>query len=207
MSLKPVKFQVDQEILLSGRPMRVAGHVQYEGANGETFTRYLLTEAAGAPAILEESGARFTLLRTFPPSAQPEPSGSNLIVQGAKYTLAGVRKLKVLGVAGQPPGGVPKAELLLSGLFEGENDSLVREMTPGGGPQTFYLFKQVPADEVLTRAEQFEVERLAAEAKAQAEDGEDPGLADTPHLKAVLWIVVVVVVAGLAFACSGMDFR
>lgn len=208
MSLVCAKFKPGEEILYSGKTMRVAGFIQYEGAATMVFTRYLLTEPAGAPVILEESGARFSLLRPFFPSAQPEASGSNLLVMGRKYTLASVRKLKVLGAAGQPPGGTPKAELLLSGLFEGEMGTLVRDMTPGSGAQTFYSLKQVPAGEVLTRAEHaalLETERIAAEVKAHAEAEEDTGMAGTAFVKAAAWIVAIAIVAGLGFACSGPD--
>jgi hypothetical protein len=209
MSLAPAKFKVDEEISFSGKPMRVAGLVQYEGANAKISTRYLLTEATGAPVILEENGTQFSLLRPFPPTAQPQAAGGTVTVMGTKYALSGVRKLKVLGAAGQPPGGTPKAELLLSGLFEGEMGALVREMAPGAGAQTFYSLKPVHADEVLTsaqRAEVMEAQRLAAEAKAQAEEeGEDSTVAGTPFMKTVVWIVVIVVVVGLGFACSGSD--
>ena len=113
------KFKLDEEIAFSGKPMRVAGYVQYEGANAQVSTRYLLTESAGPPVILEENGGQFAVLRAFPPTAQPLAAGSTVTVMGTKYSLAGVRKLKVLGTVGQPPGGAPKAPLLLSGLFEG----------------------------------------------------------------------------------------
>ena len=208
MSLAPAKFKLDEEISFSGKPMRVAGFVQYEGANAKISTRYLLTEAAGAPLILEENGTQFSLLRPFPPSAQPLAAGSTVTVMGTKYALSGVRKLKVLGAAGQPPGGTPKAELLLSGLFEGEMGTLVREMAPGAGAQTFYSLKPVHADEVLNsaqRAELLEAERLAADAKAQAEEEGDSTVAGTPYMKTVVWIVVMVVVVGLGFACTGSD--
>ncbi len=208
MSLAPAKFKVDEEISFSGKPMRVAGLVQYEGANAQVATRYLLTEAAGAPVILEENGVRFCVLRPFPASAQPQATDRTVMVMGAKYSLASVRKLKLLGAAGQPPGGTPKAELLLSGLFEGEMGTLVREMAPGAGAQTFYSLKPVHADEVLSGAQRvalLEAERLAAEVKAEAEDEGDSAAGRSPMTKAAIWIVVIVVVAGLGFACSGSD--
>ena len=137
MSLAPAKFKLDEEISFSGKPMRVAGFVQYEGANAQVSTRYQLVAATGAPVILEENGSQFSMLRPFPPTAQPQATGGTVMVMGAKYALAGVRKLKVLGSTGQPPGGPPKAPLVLSGLFEGEMGALVREMAPGAPAQTF----------------------------------------------------------------------
>jgi hypothetical protein len=208
MALKPAKFKLDEEISFSGKPMKVAGLVQYEGANAQIATRYLLTEPAGAPVILEDNGAQFSLLRPFPASAQPQAAGSTVMVMGTKYTLSGVRKLKVLGAAGQPPGGTPRAELLLSGLFEGEMGTLVREMAPGAGVQTFYSLKPVHAEDVLTGAQHaaaLEAERLAAEVKAQDDAQEDPAAGRSPLAKAASWIVTIIVVAGLGFACSGSD--
>ena len=208
MALKPAKFKLDEEISFSGKPMKVAGLVQYEGANAQLATRYLLTESAGAPVILEDNGTQFSMLRPFPASAQPQAAGSTVMVMGTKYALSGVRKLKVLGAAGQPPGGTPKGGLLLSGNFEGEMGKLVREMAPGAGAQTFYSVKAVHADDVLTgaqRAAALEAERLAAEAKAQNEEQEDSPAGRGPLAKAASWIVTIIVVAGLGFACSGPD--
>ena len=208
MALKPAKFKLDEEISYAGKPMKVAGLVQYEGADAQLATRYLLTEPAGAPVILEDNGTQFSMLRPFPASAQPQAAGSTVMVMGTKYALSGVRKLKLLGAAGQPPGGAPKGELLLSGIFEGEMGKLVREMAPGAGAQTFYSLKPVHADEVLTSAQRvklLEAERLAAEVKAQSEEQEDSGTARGPLAQAAVWIAVMVVVTGLGFACSGSD--
>lgn len=208
MALKPSKFKLDEEISFTGKPMKVAGLVQYEGANAQLATRYLLAEPAGAPVILEDNGAQFSLLRPFPASAQPQAAGSTVMVMGAKYTLSGVRKLKVLGAAGQPPGGAPKGEMLLSGTFEGEMGKLLREMAPGAGVQTFYSLKPVHADDVLTgaqRAAALEEKRLAAEAKAQDEEQDEPAAGRSMLAKAASWIATIVVVAGLGYACSGPD--
>ena len=208
MALQPAKFSLDEEISYAGKPMKVAGLVQYEGADAKVATRYLLADATGAPVILEESGAQFSVLRPFPASAQPVAAGSTVTVMGEKYTLSGVRKFKVLGAAGQPPGGTPKAELLLSGLFKGQMGSLVRDMAPGSGVQSFYSLKPVHADEVLTSAQRvalLEAERAAAEVRAQSEEQDDAGTGRGPMAKAAIWIVVMVVVTGLGFACSGSD--
>ena len=208
MALQPGRFSLDEEISFTGKPMRVAGLVQFEGADAKISTRYLLSEPAGAPLILEENGDRFSLLRPFLATAQPQVTGRALTVLGAKYALSGVRRLKVLGVAGQPPGGAPKAELLLSGQFEGATGTLMREMIPGASAQTFYSLKPVHADEVLSsaqRAAQLEAGRLAAVAKADAADDGDAAPGRSVFVKAAVWISIIIVVAGLGFACSGPD--
>ena len=173
IALKPSKFKLDEEVSFCGKPMRVAGLVQFEGADAQLTTRYLLAEAAGAPQILEENGGKFSLLRPFPANAQPQAAGNTVNVMGEKYTLKGVRKMKVLGAAGQPPGGAPKAELLLSGLFEGPMGSLVREMAPGVATQVYYLMKSLDGGEVLSAAQHaaaMEAERRAAVDRALADD-------------------------------------
>lgn len=203
MALRPSKFTLDEEISLAGKPMRVAGLVQFEGTNAQLITRYLLAETAGAPLILEESGERFSLLRPFPPGAQPQVTGGTITVVNEKYTLSGVRKLKVLGAAGQPPGGAPKAELLFSGLFEGQMGSLLRELTAGASAQVFFSSKPVAAEEVLSgeqRAARQEAERLAAEIMAQtADDEKDKGKGKSLQIAAIC-IVTVLVLLGLAYA-------
>lgn len=83
MTAVAAKFKLDEKISFSGKPMRVAGFVQYEGANAQVSTRYLLVAAARAPVILEESGSQFALLRPFPPTAQPLASGGTVTVMGA----------------------------------------------------------------------------------------------------------------------------
>jgi len=206
MSLASAKFGQDEDVVLSGKAMRVAGFVQYEDANTTVLTRYLLSESAGAPAVLEEYDGQFFVLRPFLPTAQPAPSGRNLLVMGKKYTLSGVRKLKLLGTSGQPPGGTPKAELLLSGLFEGEMGTLVRDMTPGSQAQTFYSRKPLPANDALNKSEHAalrEMEHLAAEARAQAESEDDVSPAGTSILRIAVAIATIVAVAGLGYACSG----
>lgn len=201
MPLKPSRFKLDEEVTLSGKPMRVAGLVQLEDAYGRLTTRYLLAEAAGAPLILEESGERFSLLRPFPPRAQPQVTGGTITVVNEKYTLSGIRKLKVLGAAGQPPGGAPKAELVLSGVFEGQMGSLLRELPAGTSAQVFFSSKPVAAEEVLSgeqRAARQEAGRLAAELMAQAEDdAKDKGRS---LQIAAICIAAVCVLLGIAYA-------
>lgn len=212
MSLRPCRFKLGEEVSFTGKPMRVAGLVQFEGANAQLVTRYLLADSAGAPQILEESEAKFSLLRPFPPTAQPQTAGNVVTVMGEKYALKGVRKLKVLGAEGQPPGAVPRSELLLSGLFEGQMGILAREMAPGAATpaaaQAFYSLKPVPATEVLSGeqlAAKQEAERLAAEAAAQAaEEEEDSGKGGMLQ-KAVSWIVTILVILGLGYACAGSE--
>ena len=208
MALKPSKFKLDEEVSLSGKPMRVAGLVQFEGANNQFTTRYLLAEAAGAPQILEETGDRLALLRPFPATAQPQAAGNTVTVMGEKYTLADVQKLKVLGVAGQPPGGAPKGPVLLSGRFDGQMGALVREMAPGAGTQAFFSVKPVRGEDVLNGtqvAERQEAERAAAQLKAQDEEEQEESGKGGLLQKAVSWIVAIVVVGLLGFACSDSD--
>ena len=201
--MAPARFRVDEEITFAGKPMRVAGWVRYEDANGQPLARYLLAEAGGAPLILEESGGNFFLLRPFAPGAQPQPVGSTISVMNEKYTLSVVRKLKVVGSAGQAPGGIPKAELLVSGLFAGEMGSLLRELPAGAKTQVFFSSKRVAADEVLSGAQlsaHREAERLAAEARALAEDdAKDPDAGKSVQI-AALAIAGVLILLGLAYA-------
>lgn len=197
------RFTLDEEITFAGKPMRVAGWVQYEDANAQPLTRYLLAEAGSAPMILEESGGSFFLLRPFAPGAQPLPVGSTITVMNEKYTLSVVRKLKVVGTAGQPPGGMPKAELLVSGLFAGEMGSLLRELPAGASTQVFFSSKRVAADEVLSGEQlsaQREAERLAAEAKALAQaDEQDAGVGKSIQI-AALAIAGILILLGLVYA-------
>lgn len=203
MTIGPVKFKLDEEISFAGKPMRVAGWVQYEGANAEITTRYLLAEAGGAPSILEENGGNFSLLRPFPPGAQPQAAGGTISVMNEKYTLSSVRKLIVVGTAGQPPGGMPKAELLVSGLFAGQMGSLLRELPAGARTQIFFFSKPVDAGEVLSGeqlAARRQAERLAAEVRALAEDDEnDTGRGKSLQIAAIC-IAIAFVLLGLAYA-------
>ena len=122
---------------------------------------------------------------------------------GEKYVLKGVRKLKLVGTDGQPPGGAPKGDLLLSGEFEGSMGTILRELVPIAGTQSFYLLKRLTKDDVLSNndiAGRLEAGRRDAEIKAGLED-EDA--APQSRLPAVLMAVVAIVVAAaLAYACA-----
>lgn len=158
-------FKLDDTVYYAGRRMRVAGVTAMEGASGQRTTRYLLEDAAGAPVLLEEAERRFALLRPFPAGAQLHPVGNVVTVGREKYTLVGVRKLTLLGAEGKAPGGRPLGALLLSGVFEGEAGTLMREVAPGAEDPLYYLVKSLAPDSVLSTAqynEAKEVERRAA---------------------------------------------
>lgn len=146
-------FMLDEQVVFRGRPMRVAGRVQFEGTSGQLTFRYLLAEPAGAPVILEEGEGRFALLRSFPPAAQPRTAANTVTVGAEKYTLVGVRQLKVLDISGQVPGVAPTVPVILSGIFEGPMGTLMREMVPGMTTQVYYLLKPLAAGEVLSAAQ------------------------------------------------------
>ena len=201
MRFHPSKFRLGDGVSLAGRAMRVAGMVQYENDSGAPVTRYLLAENSGAPAVLEESPGGFVLLGTFPAKAQPSASGDSVSVLGEKYALGGLRKLKLVGADGLPPGGAPKGDLLLTGEFEGSMGSVVREMVPGTGAQTFYLLKRLTADDVLSNDDistRLEAGRRAAEVQAALDD-EEPQIRPRLHLS-VIAAVVVIVAAALVYA-------
>ncbi len=208
MELKPSKFKLQDEVALAGRLMRVAGLVQLESPDGKVATRYLLAEGTAAPQILEESAETLTLLRPLPPGAPPVAAGNTIIVMGAKYTLREVRRMKVLGSAGQVPGGAPAGPLLLSGVFASATGSIVREMSPGTAGQTFFSVKPLGADEVLSAAQVAalqEAEKTAvgeqAQAEAETEESGSGGLLQ----KAAGWVIMILVIGGIAYACTGPD--
>ena len=203
MALRPSKFKQDDGLSLIGRSVRVAGLIQYEDAEGQTVTRYLVAEPSGAPALIEETVAGFTLLGSFPGNAPPAASGNSVSVMGEKYALKGVRKLTLLGSAGQIPGGRPRSDLLLSGEFSGSMGSVLREMVPGVGTQIFYLLRQLRADDVLSNdeiASQLESGRREAETRGSA-DAEEPPVQMKIQI-AVFVAIAVIVVAALAYALS-----
>ncbi len=205
--MQPSRFKLDEEISLYGKPMLVAGRLQFESPDAKITTRYSLADAAGASQLLEEEPEnKFTLLRPFPPAAAPQAAGNTVSVMGEKYTLGGVRRLKVTGTEGRIAGGA--GTMLLSGLFQGGMGALLREMVPGAPAQSFYSVKPVHPNEVLGAAERaalVEAERLAADQKAESEDEAEEGPKGSPLAKAITWIVVILVIGGLVYACSGDD--
>lgn len=208
MQAKASTFKLEDMILLAGQPFQVAGMVQFESPDASIFTRYLLNGDKGTSQILEERASRFTVLRPFPPAAAPQASGKEVSVMGMRYALAGVDKLKVLGTQGGAVGAAPASGMLLSGRFDGETGALLREITAGAGAsQTFYAVKPVAREEILTAEEyaaQIEAQRQIAEmnAAAEAESGEASG---GWAAKLGGWVVAVIVVAVLVYACSGSD--
>jgi len=206
MALKPSKFKLDETILLAGQPFQVAGVVQLELPDAAVATRYLLAGDKGASQILEERPNRFSLLRQFPPSAAPQPKGSEISVMGSRYALAGVDKLKVLGAEGGAVGAAPKEGLLLSGRFDSQGGLILREIAPGGAAaQTFYSVKPVAAEELLT-ADQYaavrEAQRMVAEQQAAAEAETSAGSGGWAA-KLGGWIATILVIGVLVYACSG----
>lgn len=201
------RFAVGQDLLFTGKPMRIAGLVQYDAGDGKVVTRYALS-APGGPLVLQEDGATLSLLRPFPAAAPPVAEGSTVSVMGEKYALAGVRKLKAAGAAGEAIPGVPKAPLVLSGLFEGKMGSLLREVVPGAAAQAFFLVKPVAKEDVLTGeelAQRMEAERVVAEMNAQAAEAEEEESAQKPLAKIGSWVVAILVIVALVWACSGDD--
>jgi hypothetical protein len=201
-------FRQDEDVSLAGKPMRVAGLMQFDLGGDQVITRYSLAGDGSAPVLLQEEAGKLAMLRPFPPSAAPEASGGIVMVMGEKYTLSGVRRMKVVGASGRPPLEPPKAGVLLSGVLEGKMGALLREVVPGNPAQSYYLLKPMGADEVLSGeavAKRKEGERLAAEVAAQAEDAEEAEASEKPWAKAAAWIVVILVIVGLAYACTGSD--
>lgn len=145
-------FMPNEQVVFRRRPMQVAGRVQFEGASGQLTFRYLLSEPAGAPVIVEEGDGRYALLRSFPAAAQPRTAANTITVGTEKYTLVAVRKLKVLDVSGKVPGITRGVPLVLSGIFEGPMGTLVREMVPGTAGQLYYLLKPLEAGEIVSAA-------------------------------------------------------
>ena len=145
-------FMPSEQVVFRRRPMQVAGRVQFEGASGQLTFRYLLSEPAGAPVIVEEGDGRYALLRSFPAAAQLRTAANTITVGTEKYTLVAVRKLKVLDVSGKVPGIARGVPLVLSGIFEGPMGTLVREMVPGTAGQVYYLLKPLEAGEIVSAA-------------------------------------------------------
>lgn len=207
MALKPSKFKLDESVSLVGNMMRVTGILQLEDPAGQVATRYLLNGSTGAEQILEELSGNYALLRAFPPAAQPQAAGDSVTVMGEKYSLAGVSKLKITGTGGKPPGGLADGSALLSGKFEGPLGTLLREIVPGNAAQNFYAIKPVPTTEILTaeqvaaiQAAEMQMREEQVQAGAETESGSSSGTK-----KIIRFVVVILVVAGLAYACSSSD--
>ncbi len=166
-------FALDEQVVFRGRQMRVAGRVHFEGSSGQLTYRYILSDPTGAPVILEEGDGRYALLRPFPPTARFKMADDTIAVGAEKYTLVGVRRLKVIEVGGNAPGAAAKATLILSGIFEGLMGTLMREMVPGTARQEYYLLKPLPEGEVLSAtkyAAQKDAESRAAGERALKAD-------------------------------------
>lgn len=161
MAQTHARFQLDQAIVFCGRAMRVAGVMHLEAASGQKTTRYLLAGDSGSPAIIEHAEDRFTQLRPFPLEMRLPTAGNTVTVGKEKYSLVGVRRLSVSAVDGQIPGGVTRSPTLLSGVFDGPNGTLMREVAPGSTAQTYYLVKALAPGELLTEV-QHALERDAA---------------------------------------------
>jgi len=209
MALKPARFQLDEEVSLGGKPMRVAGYVQYENSQEQLATRYLLAAQSGPPQLLEDRGDEFLLLRPFPATAGPLPAGNSVAVMGEKYTLAGVQKLKLLGTLGEPPGGMPKGPLVLSGKFNGSMGALVREIAPGpAAAQVYYSVKPVAGTEVMSGAQfaaQQEVQRQAVEQQAAVGADEEESTPGGWVRSAISAVVTLLIIGGLGYACTSSD--
>jgi hypothetical protein len=145
-------FMPDEEVVFRGRPMRVAGRVQLEGSSGQLTFRYLLSDSTGAPVIIEEGEGRYALLRSFPAASQLRTINNTVSVGPEKYTLVGVRKLKVLDVSGNAPGVAVKATVIVSGVFEGPMGTLMRELVPGAAAQVYYLVKPLAPGDLVSAA-------------------------------------------------------
>lgn len=160
-------FALDEEVVFRGRSMRVTGRAQFEGSSGQLTFRYQLADAAGAPVIVEEGEGRFAMLRPFPPAARFKTADNIILVGAEKYTLVGVRKLKVLESGGNAAAIAAQAPLILSGIFEGLMGTLVRELVPGTAAQVYYLLKPLADGEVLSAAKHAAGKEAAGRAAGQ----------------------------------------
>ena len=143
-------FALHANVVYRDKPMRVAGLLRLEDSSGQALIRYLLSDGAGAPVLVEQAGAQITLLRPFPPAAEPQTAGNTVTVGEERYTLTGTRKLKVVEALGQAPSVVSSAALLLSGIFEGSAGTLMRELPLGTVKQVYYLVKPLAAQELVS---------------------------------------------------------
>jgi hypothetical protein len=164
-------FGLDAAVVFRGRPMRIAGRTLLEGASGQSTFRYLLSGGAGAPVLLEQAaGERIALLRPFPPAAEPQTAGNTVAVGKERYTLVGVRRLKVLEALGQSTGASPGAAMLLSGMFEGPAGTLMRELVPGSDKQVYYLVKPLAAGDLLSAKAHAAARETARRAAGERDD-------------------------------------
>ena len=172
MTLASETFDIDAKVVFRDKPMRVVGRMRLEGASGQASVRYFLTDGEGAPALIEQvAGARYALLRPFPPAARPRTAGNTITVGVERYTLVGVRRLKVLEVLGQAPGSAAPAQMLVSGMFEGLMGTLMRELVVGSNQQVYYLVRPVASGEMLSAAAQAAARE--AESRAAGAAGDD----------------------------------
>ena len=164
-------FALDAAVVFRGKPMQVMGRMQLEGASGQISYRYLLSDGAGAPVLLEQvASARYVLLRPFPPAAQPQTAGNTVTVGDERYTLVGVRRLTVLEALGQISGALQQAELLLSGMFEGPMGTLMRELAPGSDRQVYYLVRPLASGDMLSAAAHAAARETASRAAGSGDD-------------------------------------
>ena len=172
MALTADSFAQDAEVVFRGNPMRVMGRLLLEGASGQRSFRYQLSDGSGAPVVLEQvSGSRYSQLRPFPPAARPHTAGNTITVGVERYTLVGVRRLKILETLGQAPGTAAKGELLVSGMFEGLMGTLMREMVLGTDRQVYYLVRPVGSGDMLSAAAH--AAGLEDQRRAAGEAGDD----------------------------------
>lgn len=165
-----VGFALDAQAVFRGKAMRVIGRMQLEGASGQRTHRYLLSDGAGAPVLIEQAEDRHALLRPFPTAAGPQTAGNTIAVGKERYTLVGVRRLKVLEALGQVPGAAPGATLLLSGMFEGPAGTLIRELVPGSDRQVYYLVKSLAAGDLLSAGQHAGAREAARRAAGESDD-------------------------------------
>jgi len=175
MRFHPAKFRLGDGLSLTGRAMRVGGIVQYEDADAAPVTRYLLAEAAGAPAVLEESAQGFALLGTFP--AKRAAGGERQLRLGAGREVRAARPAQAQAgrdrrsAAGGRAEGRPAAERGVRGL-----DGLgCSRDGPRCRNTDVFLLKRLPVEDVLSNediAVRLEAGRRAAELQAAADEEE-----------------------------------
>jgi hypothetical protein len=164
-------FALHANVVYRDKPMRVAGLMRLEDSSGQPLTRYLFSDGSGAPVLVEAADGKYTLLRPFPPAAEPQTAGNTVTIGDERYTLDSTRKLKIVEALGQVPGAAPNAPLLLSGVFQGQTDRLLRELVLGTQRQVYYLLKPLALQDLVS-AETFSAAR-EAERRAAGESDDD----------------------------------